>query len=151
MTKDHQPAAPKGIPERRSARPNAAPLTTTTARECRMCATSGRVHVFALPELLDRLDRAEPAFEHFFRAERLSLTVASWPEASIDDQQRHVEDEVYLVAAGTALLRVSDEDRSVRPGSVVYVAAGVVHHFHSITEHLQVLVFWSPPRAVSPG
>ncbi len=106
---------------------------------------------FALPELFDRLDRSEPAFDHFFRAARLSLTVASWPEGSIDDQQPHIEDEVYLVAAGTALLRVGDEDRPVGPGSVIYVAAGVAHHFHSITEHLQVLVFWSPPRAVSSG
>jgi len=32
---------------------------------------------FALPELFDRLDRSEPAFDHFFRAARLSLTVAS--------------------------------------------------------------------------
>lgn len=79
------------------------------------------------------------------------MTVASWPEGSIDHQQPHVEDEVYLVAAGAAPLRVGDEDRPAGPGSVIYVAAGVAHHFHSITEHLQVLVFWSPPRAVSSG
>ncbi len=96
---------------------------------------------FALRELLDRLDRSEPAFDHFFRAVRLSLTIASWPEGSIDDQQPHAEDEIYFVAGGTAVLRVGDEDRQVGPGSVIYVAAGVAHHFHSITEHLQVLVF----------
>jgi len=106
---------------------------------------------FTLPELFDRLDRSGPAFDHFFRAARLSLTAASWPAGSIDDQQPHAEDEAYFVAAGTAVLRVGDEDRQIGPGSVIFVAAGVVHHFHSITEHLQVLVFWSPPRAVLPG
>ncbi|MGH3500676.1 MAG: cupin domain-containing protein [Nocardioidaceae bacterium] len=103
---------------------------------------------FALPELLKRLDTSEPAFEHFFSTARLSLTVASWPASSTDDQQPHAEDEVYFIAEGTGRLCVADEDRAVDPGSVIYVAAGVEHHFHSITQHLQVLVFWSPPRAV---
>jgi mannose-6-phosphate isomerase-like protein (cupin superfamily) len=41
---------------------------------------------------------------------------------------------------------VADEDGPVRAGSVVYVAAGVDHRFHSIEEDLEVLVFWAPPR-----
>jgi mannose-6-phosphate isomerase-like protein (cupin superfamily) len=41
---------------------------------------------------------------------------------------------------------VGDEDRPVKPGSLVFVAAHVEHRFHSITEDLRVLIFWAPPH-----
>jgi mannose-6-phosphate isomerase-like protein (cupin superfamily) len=44
------------------------------------------------------------------------------------------------------VIQVADENRPVGPGSVVYVAAGVEHHFHTIEEELRVLVFWAPPH-----
>ena len=51
------------------------------------------------------------------------------------------------MASGRGQIRVAGEDRGVQPGSVVYVAAGVEHRFHSIEENLKVVVFWSPARA----
>ena len=104
---------------------------------------------FDLPALLEQLDPSRPDFAHFFATETLSLTVASWPAGSTDDQTPHAEDEVYFVAAGRGVISVAGSDRAVGPGSVVYVAAGVDHHFHSIAEDLHVLVFWSPPRAAA--
>ncbi len=101
---------------------------------------------FDLTQLLARLDTSRHDFAEFFRAESLSLTIAFWPAGSVDDQTPHSEDEVYYVASGRAVLRVAGEERAVGMGSVVYVAAGVEHHFHSISEDLAVLVFWSPPR-----
>ena len=61
-----------------------------------------------------------------------------------DPQQPHTEDEVYHVVRGHATIRVADEDRPVGPGSVVYVAAGVPHKFHTIEEELEVLVVFTP-------
>lgn len=45
---------------------------------------------------------------------------------------------------GRATVSVSDEDRPVRPGSVVFVAAGVPHRFHDITERLVLMVMFGP-------
>ncbi len=101
---------------------------------------------FELDDLVARLDTSRHDFAEFFRAEALSLTIAFWPAGGVDDQTPHTEDEVYFVAAGRGRLRVADEDGPVRAGSVVYVAAGVDHRFHSIEEDLTVLVFWAPPR-----
>jgi mannose-6-phosphate isomerase-like protein (cupin superfamily) len=53
---------------------------------------------------------------------------------------------VYYVIAGRGAIRVGDEDRPVKPGSLVFVAAHVEHRFHSITEDLRVLIFWAPPH-----
>ncbi|MBA2580301.1 MAG: cupin domain-containing protein [Thermoleophilaceae bacterium] len=101
---------------------------------------------FQLYDLIAGLDTSRHDFAEFFRAETLSLTAAFWPASGVDDQQPHSEDEVYFVVAGRGRLRVADEDRDIEPGTVVYVAAGVEHRFHSITDDLEVLVFWSPPR-----
>jgi mannose-6-phosphate isomerase-like protein (cupin superfamily) len=104
------------------------------------------IDAFELDDLVARLDTARHDFAEFFRAEALSLTIAFWPAGGADDQTPHTEDEVYFVASGRGRIRVADEDRAVRAGTVVYVAAGVDHRFHSIEEDLKVLVFWSPPR-----
>ena len=101
---------------------------------------------FDLDDLLARLDTSGHVSSEFFRAPTLSLTVAYWPAGGVDDQQPHTEDEVYYVAAGRGRIRVGEEDRDVAAGSVVYVAAGVEHHFHDIEEDLTIVVFWSPPR-----
>ena len=54
------------------------------------------------------------------------------------------EDEVYYVISGNGQVKVADEDRAVQAGSVVFVAAGVAHHFHAIAEDLTILVFFAP-------
>ncbi len=53
--------------------------------------------------------------------------------------------------SGRATIRVDGEDRAVKPGSLVFVAAGVEHRFHDIEEDLRVLVFWAPPHGAPPG
>jgi mannose-6-phosphate isomerase-like protein (cupin superfamily) len=50
------------------------------------------------------------------------------------------------VIAGRGVIRVDGEDRGVKAGSLVFVAAGVEHRFHDIDEDLRVLVFWAPPH-----
>ncbi|MBI5567863.1 MAG: cupin domain-containing protein [Chloroflexi bacterium] len=72
------------------------------------------------------------------------MGVYALPAGGIDPQSPHTEDEVYYVASGRAQIRVGDEDRSVGPGSIVFVAANVKHRFHSIEEDLSVLVFFAP-------
>lgn len=76
----------------------------------------------------------------------LSVSFSILPAGARNVQEPHAEDEVYFVLSGRAVVRVAAEERQVRPGSLVYVATGVDHHFHSIEEDLRLLIFWAPPH-----
>ena len=99
---------------------------------------------FELTELIDAQRQTGRAYLEFLRRASLSMGVYVLPAGGVDLQSPHTEDEVYYVAGGRALIRVADEDRSVGPGSIVFVAANVAHRFHSIEEQLIVLVFFAP-------
>ena len=83
----------------------------------------------------------------FLASDKLSVGLAVWPAGSIDRQQPHQEDEVYYVISGRGMIRVANEERPVKAGSLVFVAAQVEHRFYDIEEDLRVLVFWAPPHA----
>jgi mannose-6-phosphate isomerase-like protein (cupin superfamily) len=85
----------------------------------------------------------------FLASEKLSVGLSVWPAGSIDRQRPHREDEVYYMISGRGVIRVAGEDRPVKGGSLVFVAAGVEHNFHDIEEDLRVLVFWAPPHTAS--
>lgn len=82
----------------------------------------------------------------FLASEKLSVGLAIWPAGSADRQTPHTEDEVYYVISGRGRIKVADDDRAVKAGSLVFVVAGVEHRFHDIEEDLRVLVFWAPPH-----
>ena len=82
----------------------------------------------------------------FFASTKLSVGLAIWLKGKPDRQQPHLEDEVYYVISGRGMIQVAGEDRPVKAGSLVFVATGVEHRFHSIDEDLRVLVFWAPPH-----
>ena len=66
-----------------------------------------------------------------------------------DPQQPHREDELYYVVSGQATISVGGEERPVGPGSLVFVAAGVAHRFHDVTERLELLVVFGPAESLS--
>lgn len=80
----------------------------------------------------------------FLRTPSMSMGLYTLPSGGRDPQSPHTEDEVYYIVRGRGQIRVGDEDRPVEADSIVYVAAHVAHHFHSITEELQILVFFAP-------
>lgn len=61
-----------------------------------------------------------------------------------DRQSPHSEDELYVVMSGRGRITVGDEVRDVRPGTVVFVGAGVTHRFHDIEERLVLVVAFGP-------
>jgi mannose-6-phosphate isomerase-like protein (cupin superfamily) len=99
---------------------------------------------FDLADLLDRQVASGRPYLEFVRSADLSVGLYVLPAGAVDRQQPHTEDEVYVVMSGRATVRVGDEDRPVRPGAVVFVAAGVEHRFHSIEEDLHLLVAFGP-------
>jgi mannose-6-phosphate isomerase-like protein (cupin superfamily) len=101
--------------------------------------------------VLDELARLNPEvrdFAEIFRSpsDSLSLTVLRRPAGWPDDQEPHTEDEVYYIIAGRGAITIAAERVGIQPGSAVFVAAGIEHHFEDVTEDLEVLVFWSPAR-----
>lgn len=46
--------------------------------------------------------------------------------------------------AGGALFTAGNETREVRAGDVIFVAAGVPHRFHDISEELRIVVVFAP-------
>lgn len=102
---------------------------------------------FEIAQVIAKQEQSDEAYLEFFRVPTLSLGLYSLPVDAIDQQQPHTEDEVYYIVSGRGQVRVEHEDREVEPGSIVFVPANVKHHFHSITEELKILVFFSPAEA----
>jgi mannose-6-phosphate isomerase-like protein (cupin superfamily) len=102
------------------------------------------MNAFEMAALLEEQARSGKLYLEFLRVPSLSLGVYRLPAGGVDPQSPHTEDEVYYVVSGKAQIRVGVEDRSVGPGSIVFVVAHVEHRFHSIEEDLTILVFFAP-------
>ena len=107
---------------------------------------------------LDELEAERVAsgrlYHEFLSVPDLSGGLYVLDAGATDPQQPHDEDEIYVVMSGRGAITVGDEDRAVRAGSVVFVAAHVPHRFHDITERLVLLVGFGPAegsRAASAG
>jgi quercetin dioxygenase-like cupin family protein len=51
------------------------------------------------------------------------------------------------VVRGRARFRAGDDDREVSAGSILFVAAGVEHHFYDVAEELALLVCFAPAES----
>ena len=88
--------------------------------------------------------RAGEPWLEFLRYPALSVGLYVLEPGQVDLQSPHTEDEIYYVVAGRGQITVGAEVRQVVPGSIVYVAIAVPHHFHDITEKLTLLVVFGP-------
>ena len=104
--------------------------------------------IFEMADLIAEQGKLGERYLEFFTADTgtLSLGLYVLPAGDDDPQQPHTEDEIYYVVSGAGMLRVGDEDRQVRAGTVVFVETAAAHKFHSITETLTLLVVFAPPR-----
>ena len=102
------------------------------------------MEAFDLNGLLEQHRQQGRLYLEFLRQPSLSMGLYVLAAGANDPQQPHTEDEVYYIAAGQGLIEVNGEDQAVGPGSIVFVAANVKHHFHSIKEPLQIIVFFAP-------
>jgi mannose-6-phosphate isomerase-like protein (cupin superfamily) len=102
-----------------------------------------KVAAFDLAELAGRRAQGSDPWLEFLSTSTLRTGLYVLPAGGADHQTPHREDEVYHVVAGRAVLDVDGVAHAVHPGSIVYVRAGVPHHFHSIESELQVVVFFA--------
>ena len=94
--------------------------------------------------LFGDLDDDGTGYLEHLRVPDLSMGTYSLRAGSVDSQEPHTEDEVYVVTSGRAKFTSDGETIDVAAGSVFFVAAHEVHRFHDITEDLAVLVFFGP-------
>jgi mannose-6-phosphate isomerase-like protein (cupin superfamily) len=102
------------------------------------------MQAFELADLISQRAGSNKLYLEFLKVPDLSMGVYVLPTGGVDPQSPHTEDEVYYVVNGRAKIKVADEDRAVRAGSIVYVAQDVEHRFHSIEEELTAIVFFAP-------
>lgn len=104
--------------------------------------------IFEMADLIAEQRELGERYLEFFTADTgtLSLGLYVLSAGADDPQQPHTEDEIYYVVSGAGMLRVGDEDKQVRAGTVVFVETAAPHKFHSITETLTLLVVFAPPR-----
>ena len=97
---------------------------------------------------LDELEAARTEsgrlYHEFISVPDLSGGLYVLEAGATDPQSPHTEDELYVVISGRAMVTVGEEDRPIRAGSVIFVAAGVDHRFHDIDERLVLLVMFGP-------
>jgi len=90
-------------------------------------------------------------YHEFISVPDLSVGLYVLAPGQPDLQQPHTEDEVYFVISGRGQITVGDEVRDVQAGTTVFVAAGVPHRFHDITEELQLFVAFGPAEGSRAG
>lgn len=95
-------------------------------------------------QLRSEQQRAHDSYYEFLRIDPMSVGLYVIPARGVDDQRPHREDEIYVVLRGKGRLRVGRTDCAVDRGTVVFVPALRPHHFHSVTETLELLVVFAP-------
>jgi mannose-6-phosphate isomerase-like protein (cupin superfamily) len=104
------------------------------------------VRAFAIADLVASGAAVGRPYLEFVREESMSVGAYVLAAGAVDRQKPHTEDEVYVVLSGTALFTAGDETRPVERGDTLFVAAGVTHRFHDITEELRLIVVFAPPE-----
>jgi mannose-6-phosphate isomerase-like protein (cupin superfamily) len=99
---------------------------------------------FELSDLIARQAVSGRSYLEFLTVPDLSVGLYVLGAGQPDLQQPHTEDEVYYVVSGRAKVTVGDDVRDVIAGSIVFVATGVPHRFHDITEDLTLFVAFGP-------
>jgi mannose-6-phosphate isomerase-like protein (cupin superfamily) len=100
-----------------------------------------------LAEINQQRAQSGKPYREFLRVPAMSAGIYVLPAGGTDPQRPHHEDEMYYVVRGRGRFVAAEEDREVSAGSVLFVAAEVVHHFHDIREELVVLVFFAPAES----
>lgn len=100
-------------------------------------------YVFDFGELEAKRDESKRPWLQFLNVDSMYLGVYSLAAGAKDGQQPHAQDEIYFVQEGKAKISIDGEDFELKPGSVVFVPAHLPHRFHSITQDLKTLVFFS--------
>jgi mannose-6-phosphate isomerase-like protein (cupin superfamily) len=93
----------------------------------------------ALAQLPHNGERVIPLFEHG------TLLVEVYAPQGKDTQSPHRRDEVYVVASGSGVFVTQDKRQLFGLNDLLFVPAGVAHHFEEFSEDLVLwVIFYGP-------
>ena len=127
--------------DRNAQTPAPAPPAETVALTTAPGDDAGQV--FKLADLVAQLEESGRPYLPFLTVPTLRTGLYALPAGGVDRQQPHGKDEVYYVIKGRSGMTIDDDEYTVAPGDVIFVAAQAEHRFHDIEEDLQLLVFFS--------
>ena len=105
--------------------------------------SNSKWQVFDLAEVKGKLKGEAVEYLEFLNVPALNCGIYFLAAGSTDMQAPHDEDEVYLVLSGRARMRLDEEERTVVPGSLLYVGATTEHSFFEIEEDMTLLVMFA--------
>jgi len=74
-----------------------------------------------------------------------TLLVEIYAPRGVDPQKPHTRDEIYVIISGTGIFLNGEVRRPFEPGEVLFVPAGVEHHFEEFTPDFATWVFFYGP------
>jgi mannose-6-phosphate isomerase-like protein (cupin superfamily) len=75
-----------------------------------------------------------------------SLMIEIYAPRGVDAQTPHTRDEVYVVIAGSGFFVNGESREAFGAGDLLFVPAGIVHHFEDFTDGLTVWVMFYGPE-----
>ncbi len=100
------------------------------------------------PDLVDHLGD-HPRFAAVFA--HGSLEVELYAPRGHDPQTPHARDEVYVVVAGHGRFFCDGETRDFAPGELLFVPAGMAHHFLDFSDDFVTWVLFYGPEGGEAG
>jgi len=80
-----------------------------------------------------------------------TMKLGLYAQTDVDRQQPHAQDELYVIASGKADFLREDQRVACAQGDVLFVEAGVVHRFETMSPDFSAwVVFWGPEGGEAP-
>ena len=74
-----------------------------------------------------------------------SMTIEYFAPQEIDTQSPHKQDEIYVIIKGHATFYRDTEKASCKKGDILFVPAGMEHHFENFSDDFVVwVIFYGP-------
>ncbi len=103
----------------------------------------------AYTEALKALETSEKEFTTVFAHGTLSVEL--YKPDTIDKQNPHERDEVYVIASGAGKFVLEEEVAPVKTGDFLFVPAGAYHKFIEFTEDFSTWVLFYGPKEGEKG
>lgn len=89
---------------------------------------------------------ADPAAQRFaYVLQHGTMKLGLYAQTDVDRQKPHAQDELYVIASGTADFLKGDQRVACAANDVLFVEAGMVHRFENMSPDFSTwVVFWGP-------
>ena len=104
--------------------------------------------IWRFPAVLEQLSRDQA----FIEVAEFSgdVSVELYKPVGEDRQTPHTRDELYIVATGSGLFTLEDEEFPFAEGDVIFVPAHAEHRFSSFSEDFSTWVIFFGPEKPTP-